>query len=131
MVLFYDGTKFDDHTRGAIGSVRLKHKHKHKLLKKKMKRSAIAFTLVAFLCSGSLAQAQKKGERREYGRGKLTVKDPADFRTEVCPSEISVTIPEHWPFGMHLQRLRIRFRPTRGIPPFSVPSAIQSSATGR
>ena len=82
MVLFYDGTKFDDHTRGAIGSVRLKHKHKHKLLKKKMKRSAIAFTLVAFLCSGSLAQAQKKGERREYGRGKLTVKDPADFRTE-------------------------------------------------
>lgn len=59
-----------------------------------MKRSAIALTLVALLCSGSLAQeretrkrtreGQRSGEqeRREYGRGKLAVKDPADFKTE-------------------------------------------------
>ncbi len=59
-----------------------------------MKRSAIALTLVALLCSGSLAQERERGERtregqrsgererREYGRGKLAVKDPADVKTE-------------------------------------------------
>ncbi len=59
-----------------------------------MKRSAIALTLVALLCSGSLAQererrdrtreGQRSGERErhEYGRGKLAVKDPAGFRRE-------------------------------------------------
>jgi hypothetical protein len=48
-----------------------------------MKRSAIALTLVALLCSSSLAQEQEKRERREYGRGKLAVKDPAGFKTRV------------------------------------------------
>ena len=47
-----------------------------------MKRSAIALTLVALVCSSSLAQEQKKSDRREYGRGKVAVKDPAGFRTE-------------------------------------------------
>ncbi len=55
-----------------------------------MKRSAIALTLVALLCSGSLAQEREKREgqragerkRQEYGRGKLAVKDPAGFKTE-------------------------------------------------
>ena len=57
-----------------------------------MKRSALALTLVALLCSGSLAQeretrtreGQRRGERdrREYGRGRLGVEDPAGFKTE-------------------------------------------------
>ena len=57
-----------------------------------MKRSAIAFTLVALLCSTSYAQEQETRERegqrggerarREYGRGRLAVEDPAGFKTE-------------------------------------------------
>ena len=62
-----------------------------------MKRSTLALTLVALLCSGSLAQereprsreGQRRGERdrREYrseerDRRKLGVKDPARFKTE-------------------------------------------------
>ena len=62
-----------------------------------MKRSALALTLVALLCSGSLAQeresrpreGQRRGERdrREYrpeerDRRKVGVKDPAGFKTE-------------------------------------------------
>ena len=62
-----------------------------------MKRSALALTLVALVCSGSLAQeresrsreGQRRGERdrREYrpeerDRRKLGVKDPAGFKTE-------------------------------------------------
>jgi hypothetical protein len=47
-----------------------------------MKRPAITLTLVALVCSSSLAQEQKKGERREYGRGKIAVKDPAEFNKD-------------------------------------------------
>ena len=59
-----------------------------------MKRWSIALTLVVFLCSGSFAQeretrertreGQRGGERgrREYGRGRLGVEDPAGFKTE-------------------------------------------------
>jgi hypothetical protein len=55
-----------------------------------MKRSAIVLTLLALLCSGSLAQerepreGQRTGERerQKYSRGKLAVKDPAGFKTE-------------------------------------------------
>jgi len=56
-----------------------------------MKRSAIAFTLVALLGSGSFAQDQKTRERREYGRGNLAVKDPAEFTTE--GKQIKTTLP--------------------------------------
>ena len=57
-----------------------------------MKRSAIVLTLLALFYSGSLAQeretrtreGQRGGERdrREYGRGRLGVEDPAGFKTE-------------------------------------------------
>lgn len=47
-----------------------------------MKRPAIALTLMALVCSSCLAHEQKEGERREYGRGKIAVKDPAEFNKD-------------------------------------------------
>ena len=59
-----------------------------------MKRLVIASTLVILSCTSIIArerearertrESQRSGEsgRREYGRGKLAVEDPAGFRTE-------------------------------------------------
>lgn len=55
-----------------------------------MKRSSIALTLAALLCSGSLAQEREtrdgqqagQNKRREYNRSKIAVKDPDGFRTD-------------------------------------------------
>ena len=88
-------TRMQGGTAGTIGDTiadELTPQHYIQKGKTEMKRSALALTLVALLCSGSLAQeretrtreGQRRGERdrREYGRGRLGVEDPAGFKTE-------------------------------------------------